>query len=38
MQGYVVTAEVEASGPRKGQRERLPDRLFSDRFHEITGI
>ena len=36
--GYIITAEVETSGPRKGQRERLPDRLFIDFFHEMTGI
>jgi len=36
---YIVTAEVETSGPRKGQRERLPDRLFSDpSSHEMTNL
>ena len=26
---YIITAEVETPGPRKGQRERLPDQFFS---------
>ena len=33
--GYIITAEVETLGPRKGQREWLPDRRFSDPLDEV---
>ena len=31
--GYIIAAEVETLGPRKGQRERLPGRYFRNPLH-----